>query len=223
MAYFSKEFQKFFKELEKNNEKEWFHGNKKRYEKEVKEPFITFLTDLIDAVQEVDGTIPHTAKEGMMRINKDIRFSKDKTPYKTHMAAIISSHGKKDMRLPGMYIQLSNEDVRMYSGCHSMEKDDLMSLRRHIKNNATQFDKLINDKKFKSVFGEVHGQKNKRLPPEFQEAAEMQPLIANKGFYYFKNYSPDLILDDKIISKLVKDYSAGNDLGQFLKTGITSG
>lgn len=76
----------------------------KNFEQNVKEPFLNFLTDLIDDLQEIEGPIPHDAKAAMMRINKDIRFSKDKTPYKTHMAAIISAHGKKNMRLPGMYI-----------------------------------------------------------------------------------------------------------------------
>jgi len=175
---------------------------------------------LIDSLQQVEGAIPHDAKGAMMRINKDIRFSKDKTPYKTHVAAIISAHGKRNMRLPGMYVQISNDDVRFYSGTHTMEKDDLQNVRLHISENLAEFDKLLNDKRFKSVFGKVHGEQHKRLAPEFQEVAKAQPLMANKAFYYFKTYPSEFIFDDRIVQTLVNDYKAGYPLGQFLKEGI---
>ena len=220
MSHIKQDFLNYFRDLTKNNNKEWFHENKKRYEQAVKKPFEDFITDLIEALQEVEGQIPHTAKDGIMRINRDIRFSKDKTPYKTHMAAILSAHGKRNMRLPGMYIQISLEDLRIYSGCHSLEKDDLKNVRSYIKDHLEEFDKLINDKKFKEVFGEVHGEKNKRLPPEFVQVLEKQPLIANKGFYYFKKYDPESILKDDCIETLVKDYKVGYPMGQFLTKAI---
>ena len=220
MSHIKQDFLNYFRDLTKNNNKEWFHENKKRYEQAVKKPFEDFITDLIEALQEVEGQIPHSAKDGIMRINRDIRFSKDKTPYKTHMAAILSAHGKRNMRLPGMYIQISLEDLRIYSGCHSLEKDDLKNVRSYIKDHLEEFDKLINDKKFKEVFGEVHGEKNKRLPPEFVQVLEKQPLIANKGFYYFKKYDPESILKDDCIETLVKDYKVGYPMGQFLTKAI---
>ncbi len=220
MSHIKQDFLNYFRDLTKNNNKEWFHENKKRYEQAVKKPFEDFITNLIETLQEVEGQIPHSAKDGIMRINRDIRFSKDKTPYKTHMAAILSAHGKRNMRLPGMYIQISLEDLRIYSGCHSLEKDDLKNVRSYIKDHLEEFDKLINDKKFKEVFGEVHGEKNKRLPPEFVQVLEKQPLIANKGFYYFKKYDPESILKDDCIETLVKDYKVGYPMGQFLTKAI---
>ena len=220
MSHIKQDFLNYFRDLTKNNNKEWFHENKKRYEQAVKKPFEDFITNLIETLQEVEGQIPHSAKDGIMRINRDIRFSKDKTPYKTHMAAIISAHGKRNMRLPGMYIQISLEDLRIYSGCHILEKDDLQKVRSYIKDHLEEFDKLINDKKFKEVFGEVHGEKNKRLPPEFVQVLEKQPLIANKGFYYFKKYDPESILKDDCIETLVKDYKVGYPMGQFLTKAI---
>ncbi|MDA0194084.1 MAG: DUF2461 family protein [Bacteroidetes bacterium] len=90
----------------------------------------------------------------------------------------------------------------------------------HIKENLDEFSRLLNDKKFKDVFGEIHGEQNERLSAEFQEIADQQPLIANKGFYYFKKYPADLIFDDKLIPILVKDYQAASPLNQFLKTAI---
>lgn len=223
MIYFDKDFLDYLSDLSNHNERDWFHTNKKRYEKSLKEPFANFLDVLIEKLQDIEGPIPHSGKEGMMRINRDTRFSKDKTPYKTHMAAIISAHGKGNKRLPGMYIQISPEDLRFYSGCHMLEKEDLINVRNHIKDNLNEFNDLLNDNKFKSTFGEVLGEKHKRLAPEYAEIVEEQPLIANKGFYYFKKYSAEIILKEGLEKTLMDDYKVGYPLGQFLKRGILGG
>ena len=77
MAYFNKEFIKFFKELNKNNHKEWFDENRKRYEKEVKEPFQKFIDEMIGMINSDDPDVRIEAKDAIFRINRDIRFSKD--------------------------------------------------------------------------------------------------------------------------------------------------
>ena len=100
MAYFTQDFIDFFQELSANNHREWFHANKKRYEQQVKVPFQSFVQLMIDRVQEVDRNVVLTPKDAIFRINRDIRFSADKTPYKTNVSAIISSGGKKDKNDP---------------------------------------------------------------------------------------------------------------------------
>ena len=96
MAYFTKDFIDFFKELAANNKKEWFDFNRKRYEKSVKQPFAEFVQEMIDRIRADDPKVDISTKDAIFRINRDVRFSKDKTPYKTHMAAIVSARGKKD-------------------------------------------------------------------------------------------------------------------------------
>ena len=222
MIYFDKDFFQFFKDLSQNNNRDWFMENKKRYENTVKVPFLNFLEALIDALQEVEGSIPHTAKEAMMRINRDTRFSKDKTPYKDHLAAIISSHGKRNMRYPGMYVQINQDGLSMYSGCYQLEKEDLLAVRTHIKDHLSEFNGLINEPTFISTFGEIQGEKNKRLAPEFAALIEEQPLIANKGFYFFKKYPSGSVIKDGLVDHLIKDYRVGFPLGQFLTEGINN-
>ena len=126
-----------------------------------------------------------TPKDAIFRLNRDIRFSKDKTPYKIHMAALISPGGKADKTTPAMYLQANHMDIRVYSGSHMLEKDQLYGVRKQIASNLDEFYKLISDKKFVQTFGEIHGERNKRLDPEFQKVFEKQPLLANKSFYYF--------------------------------------
>jgi uncharacterized protein (DUF2461 family) len=100
---------------------------------------------------------------------------------------VVSCGGGKDFTTPGMYIELNAKGGRIYSGFYGIEKDNLQVMREHIAKNLKEFNKLIKSKKFVDSFGEVHGDRNKRIPPEFKEVFEKQPLIANKQFYYFSD------------------------------------
>ena len=95
MPYFEKDFLEFFKELEKNNNKDWFDANRKRYEKVIKDPFKAFVQKMIDRMHELDSSVIIQPKDCIFRINRDIRFSKDKTPYKSNVSAVVGVGGKK--------------------------------------------------------------------------------------------------------------------------------
>src|SRR5688572_23573096 len=116
MPYFSTDFIKFFKDLAKNNSSEWFNENRKVYEKEVKKPFATFVEEMIGRIRTHEPQVKIKAADAIMRINKDIRFSKDKTPYNTHVAANISPFGKKDKSYPGFYFQFSADGIKIVGG-----------------------------------------------------------------------------------------------------------
>jgi len=220
MSHFTTDFVKFFKELAANNNRDWFHANKKRYEQSVKDPFKGFVAEMIDRLSKDDKGITMEAKEAIFRINRDVRFSKDKSPYKTNASAIISSGGKKDHTTPGVYLQLGPEDVRLYSGAHMLEKDDLQRVREYIANNLKTFDKLINEKDFKEKFSEILGEKHKRVPKEFQEIAKEQPLIANKSFYFFAKLKPTVIADAKLVDTLMDYYATAKPLKQFFTKAL---
>ena len=106
MQYFTEDFINFFKELAANNHKEWFHENKKRYESSVKKPFTVFVGKMIEEIQKVDADLMIEPKDCILRINRDIRFSKDKTPYNLHYTAFISRGGKKDKSIPGFFYSI---------------------------------------------------------------------------------------------------------------------
>lgn len=216
MAYFTQDFISFFEELAENNHKEWFDANRKRYVKSVKEPFAAFVGDMIDRVKEEDPKIMITPKDAIFRINRDIRFSKDKTPYKTNVSAIISRGGRKDKTYPGMYFELKPAEVRYYGGAHMLDKEQLYKVRSAMAADLSGFEDVLNDKTFKKTFQTIHGEKNKRIPKEFQEAAERQALIANKSFYYYSILPASLLLSDKLADELMDCYQAGKPMMQWL-------
>lgn len=220
MSHFTPDFLEFFKELAANNNKDWFDENRKRYHESIKKPFEDFVTAMINEMRKTDKSLNITYKDCIFRINRDIRFSKDKSPYKLNRSAAISAGGKKDHANPGLYFEITPEHVRVYTGVYGPDKDQLLAVREEIADNLKEFDKIINEKKFKKVFGEIKGEKNVRLPKELQEAAEKQPLIYNKQFYVYTSFPPEIIFEKGVVKKLVDTYKIAEPFAKFLSKPI---
>ena len=220
MSYFNPAFIKFFQELSKNNTTDWFYENRKTYEKEVKEPFAFFVEEMIQRIRKYEPEIKIKPSEAIMRINKDIRFSKDKTPYNTYVAANISVFGKKDKSYPGFYFQLSHDKIIMFGGAYMIETDTLKKIRVYIAKNLINFSATYNDKNFKEMFGIIQGEKHKRVPEEFQAIAAKEPLIVNKQFYYTAELKSNILLKNELPDKLMEYYIAGKKLNDFLKLAL---
>lgn len=222
MAYFTEEFLNFFMELAPNNNKDWFDENRKRYHEYVKEPFDHFVADLITEMSEEDKSLAGLeAKNCIFRINRDIRFSKDKTPYKLNRSAAISKGGRKDMTNPGLYFEFTPEHARIYTGAYQPQKEHLQAIREEIANNLSKFDKIISDKEFVEVFGEVHGEKNARLPKELKDAGDKQPLIYNKNFYIYHTMPAETILKDDLINQILEPYRVAKPFIEFLRKPLS--
>ncbi|MBA5629866.1 DUF2461 domain-containing protein [Moheibacter lacus] len=221
MSHFTPEFLQFLRELPANNNRDWFHENKKHYEQFVKFPFEKFVTDLIEAFSKEGLAVGElTAKECIFRIYRDVRFGLDKSPYKIHVSALIAPGGRKSMNSFGAYVELSGEHVRLYSGAYQPSPELLVQIRQKIYDEPERLQELISDKKFKQNFGEIRGEKNKRINKPFSEIIENQPLILNKSFYYFKNYESENVLKKDFIQRLVKDYKIIQPLNQYLEEAI---
>lgn len=180
---------RFFKELSANNHKDWFDAHKKTYELDVKKPFYELTQKVIDELKKINPHFDIQPKDAVFRINRDVRFSKDKSPYKLHMAASISTTHKKDWNNPdGIYFQVSPDVVMIAGGLYMPDKEVVHAIRLAIANQSDEFTKIISQKKLKQWCGEIEGEKNKIIPAEFKVAAENQPLIYNKQFYYWREY-----------------------------------
>jgi len=220
MSYFSEEYLKFFRALAKNNNKAWFDANKKRYETAVKQPFTAFVEDMLARIRAEDSTVAIAAKEAIFRLNRDIRFSKDKRPYKEQMAANISAAGRKSQEEPGFYLQFGADKVMIGGGAYMVENENLYKIRHAIVKHLDEFDALINDKEFKKKYGELQGEQNKVLPGEFKAHVAKQPLVANKQFYYMAELEAETILKKNLPEVLLQYYHAGKNMNAFLKRAL---
>ncbi len=222
MAYFTKEFNDFFNELSQNNNTAWFHKNKKKYEEQVKEPFEDFVAEMISRMQKEDSEINILPKDAIFRINRDLRFSKDKKPYKEWVSAVISKSGKKDKSYPGLYFHIGAGGLKLGGGMHMMEKENVDKVRRYIQKNSAEFTKLVEDKNFRKMFGELKGDRNKVLPAEFKKDAEKQPYLANKEFYFIAEYKdPKVVLRDDLAQFMISHYKSAKNLSNFLKKAVS--
>jgi len=223
MAYFDNDYNQFFKDLAKNNHRDWFHENKKRYEKSVKDPFKAFTQEMINRVKALEPDLEQEPKDAVHRINRDIRFSKDKTPYKTKMSAVVSVKGRKSADYPSLFFELGPENVAIYGGAYSVDKDQLLSIRETIAGDIKGFQKVINDKGFTSKYNGIHGEKNKRIDKQLMEAAEQEPLIMNKNFYYYAKFDPEMVTDPKLADVFMEHYAAAKPVRDYLRKGLGFG
>lgn len=220
MTHFTTEYQTFFKELEKQNTKKWFDANRKRYEEHVKRPFEAFAEVMIGLIRADDSEVAITAKDAVFRINKDIRFSKEKLPYKTFMAANISKDGRRSKEWPGFYFQFGADRLTVGGGAYVVEPATLQKIRKAIAADPSSFKKLTTAKDFVSKYGSLQGERNKILPPEFKQAALQEPLIANKQFYYMSDLDAEMLLTKNLPERLMSYYRAGNEINAFLKRAM---
>ena len=220
MAYFNEKFLNFFKSLEKNNSKEWFDENRKTYDNEVRAPFKHFTQEMIRRLKPIQPNINEDPNKAIFRINRDIRFSKDKSPYKTHMAANIGPGGRKSMEDPGFYFQFSHENLMLAGGAYQPTTQGLLKIRSYIAENLQEFRKIINDKPFKEKYGEVKGEKNKRVPSEFLEDLKKEPLLANKQFYFMTFLPASEVTKDSLPETLTEYFKAGEPFNGFIAKAL---
>lgn len=222
MAYFSNAFNDFFKGLAQNNNKEWFHANKKTYLNEVKNPFYAFLHDLIEHIQRhYDPDLFLEVKNAVFRINRDIRFSKDKSLYKLQVGAVVARGGRKSAQIPGLYLQFGVGEIWIGGGLYAPDKETLEQVRWHIAHHPEAFSALLQQPEFVHIYGNILGDKHKRIPKEFKEAHQQQPLIANKQFYFMKTYDDErLISREDLLEWVIEHYKAALPLNQFLMQAV---
>ena len=219
MAYFTPAYTNFFKQLAANNHKDWFHDHKKEYEQQVKEPFKAFVGDLITAVQkEQDKELDLLPKEAIFRINRDIRFSKDKTPYKLHKSAVISRGGRKNKQYPGFYVQFGVDEYWLGGGAYWLDKENLLAVRQYLAQHPQKTQALLEAPQLLKFYGGIQGEQNKRLPKEFKAIQEELPIIANKQFYFMKVYEEEeeLLLREDLLEWVLEHYEAGLEWNNFL-------
>jgi uncharacterized protein (TIGR02453 family) len=184
MAQISPATFSFLTELKSNNDREWFAVNKKRYEA-AKVDFDVFVEALLREIVVFDPSISHfSAKECVFRIYRDVRFGKDKSPYKTHFGAHVTSAAKKSElhTKAGYYIHLEPGGVFLAGGAYMPEGPWLKAIRSEIHYNGTMFHAIIDNPDFRRYFGAIEGEKLKTTPKDYQADHPDIEILKHKSF-----------------------------------------
>lgn len=172
---------KFLKDLEKNNTKEWFHENNETYQK-LRSDFIQFVGQLIEEIAKFDkGVAGLDPKKCIFRINRDIRFSKEKSPYKTNFGAAMGEGGKKTEKA-GYYFHAEPGKSFIAGGIWMPSSEVLSNIRQEIDYNQDEFKKLLETKDFKKYFGELEGESLKTAPKGYTTDHPLIEVIRQKSF-----------------------------------------
>jgi len=213
----TKNYVTFFKGLEKNNNKEWFHANKSTYENEIKKPFLELLESLIPAIKELEAEISLNPKDALFRVNRDIRFSKDKTPYNTMMKAGFAPGGKKSV-LPGYYLGIDAEKIHVGGGLFNLKGPELKNVRTLIAESPDEFIKIVDSKSFLNSFGKLKGEQAKRLDKSFEAILKKTSYIANKQFYAMQDIPlTNYLNSDKLPQLILNSFNEISKLNNYLK------
>lgn len=215
-------FLQFLYELSQNNNRDWFEKNKKRYEKDVKIPFEQLVGNVIQRFQSsFEPGFNLLPKNCIFRIYRDTRFSKDKTPYKTHVSANFTGSVAKtseQIAYPGYYMQVEFGSMMLGGGAYFLDKEPLQRVRAAIAAAPSDFRALADDPNFKKYFPDgLIGEKNKILPPDLKAAAETEPMLYMKQFYYMQTLDPETLLRPDAVDVIMAHYEAGHALNKFFR------
>ncbi len=169
----------FLKKIKKNNNREWFTKNKSEYEA-AHQSMIAFADDLLIEMEKFDGIETVSGKKSLMRIYKDIRFSKDKTPYKSHWGG--GFRRATAARRGGFYYHIEPGNSFVGGGFWGPSKEDLLLIRQQIELNSEPLRKVIDSKAFKSSFGKMEGEQLKTAPKGFDKEHADIDLLRYKQF-----------------------------------------
>lgn len=191
----------FLEELKQNNNREWFTENKKQFkaiEKEVK----SFNEEVLSALKTHDDV----DSMKMFRIYRDVRFSKNKEPYKTNFGC--SFHRVKPKLRGGYYVHLETEASFIAVGFWDPEKDDLLRIRKELEMDASEFKEIISNNNFKSYWGDLVGDELKTAPKGFDKEHPDIALIRKKQYIFTKKFTNNEVLSTDFIKKIGESFVA---------------
>jgi len=213
----------FLKELKKNNNKPWFDLNRKKYES-AKADFAAFIQQVIDLHGKKDpGISGLLAKDCMFRINRDTRFAKDKSPYKTNFGASINKGGKKAWNTAGYYFHLEPGSCFTGGGIYMPEPDVLKKIRQEIDYNLPSFKKILSAKKFSTVYKELNKSPEyllSRVPKGFEADNPAAEYLKLKSYIAMVPLSNTDLTSKELVKKTVAAFDALQPLIEFINQGV---
>ena len=209
----------FLRELAVNNNREWFQKNKKWYDESRNK--VLFLTEvLINEIRKFDPTVPVlNPNDCLFRIFRDVRFSQDKSPYKTNFGCYIARGGKK-ANFAGYYLHIEPESSFAGGGIYMPENDTLKILREYIAENGEEFLSIIRNKEFQEIYPEMYDDKLKTAPKGFSPDHEYIDILKYKSFAFTHRIEDNEVLSENFIQGILHYYRHLSRVNVFLNHAI---
>ena len=220
--YFSPRSFEFFEELERNNNRDWFLKNKSRYENEVREPMLAFIAAFAPQLKKISACYvadPRPSGGSMMRIYRNLRFSRDKTPYKTNAAAAFGHRDAGHFEAPSFYLSLSAAEGFAGVGIWHPQADVVRKIRDAIVVRSPTWKKAIDDRKFCARF-ELGGDKLARPPRDYDPAHPLIEDLKRKDFIGATDFTRKEVCSDQFLNQFTSACVAAAPFMKFLTEAL---
>lgn len=213
----------FLHGLKKNNTKIWFDAHRDDYETYLREPSKALVETMAEYIKDAGLPLVANPKRSLFRINRDIRFSKDKSPYKTHIGIVFPVDGLKEDEWTGMYLGMEPEGTSgmratIGGGVHQPSSSYLKRLRTKLAKEHKTFEKLIADKNFRKEYPKgITGQSLIRPPTGFNEDHPGIKWLKMKDFGFGASITKEELMSPKLSKLLIKKFTAGQEILRFFR------
>jgi len=222
LPYFRPEALTFLRNLARHNDRVWFNERKAVYESELKEPMLAVIRRITDAMMEFAPNHVRPAEKSLFRIYRDTRFSNNKLPYKTHVAAWWSHMGMQKTSGAGYYFQVSPKGVVIAAGAYMPEKEQLAAIRNWLLNNHVQFRRLLQKPAVRKTFTEFEGEALTRPPKGFPCDHPAMDLIKCKQWGLSTTLPAETALEKNLAQTLIRHFKLLAPLVDALNTPIAA-
>jgi uncharacterized protein (TIGR02453 family) len=222
LPYLRPEGLKFLRGLEKHNDRAWFNERKAVYEAELKEPMLAIVRKITDAMLGFAPDHVRPAEKSLFRIYRDTRFSNNKLPYKTHVAAWWSHTGMEKTSGAGYYFQISREGVLIAAGAYMPEKEQLAAIRNWLLDHHVEFRKVLNKPAVKKTFSEFEGSALVRPPKGFPGEHPALDLIKQKQWGLSVTLPAETALEANFAQTVIRHFKLLAPLVDALNTPIAA-
>jgi uncharacterized protein (TIGR02453 family) len=213
-VFFTDDALKFLRQLKRNNNREWFQARKAIYEEQLKAPMERLVEAINARMVKFAPDYLTEPKKAVFRIYRDTRFSNDKTPYKTNVAAWFRRSGVKDTSAGGFYFHLSTEELMVAAGVYMPPPDQTLAIRKHLLEHHVRFRELA-AKPSKKMMA-LEGAALTRDPKGFPKAHPAMDLIRQKQWGWYARHEPDIALTPKLLKSITDGFAILAPLVDFL-------
>jgi uncharacterized protein (TIGR02453 family) len=217
---FSAETLKFLRALKRNNRREWFNAHRDDYEAYVRQPMTAIVARLADDFRAFAPELVASPKVSMYRIYRDTRFSENKTPYKTHIAAVFPTRGLLKHEGAGAYFHISPDEVWVGGGMYSPEPAQLYAVREHIASHVKQLRAVVESPRFRRQFGTLDGDKLQRVPRGFPRDHPAAEYLKFRNFLAGAEFPGTFATRPKFYSTLLAVFRHVTPLARFLNAPL---
>ncbi|MGH9719168.1 MAG: DUF2461 domain-containing protein [Bryobacteraceae bacterium] len=206
----------FLRSLKKNNRREWFQPRKEIYDEKVKAPMVELITAL---QRDMMAFAPHYTGDPsklIYRLYRDTRFSNDKTPYKTHIAASFPRRDAGKHAAAGFYFGVGSDEVQVAGGVYMPPVENLRAIREHVAGHHERLRKIIANRTLRALVGDMHGQQLARAPKGYLPDHPAADLLRYKQFLFYVELDAKLVTTPKVHGEVLKRFRAMTPFIEFL-------